>query len=83
MLYMVGKIFMWEVSFHIVYIVNELVHENMKKVENVFSHRVQKKISIFFKQGWTSVKQHCAIIHTYIYQVETFIFTLLVRIWDY
>ena len=48
MLYMVGKIFLYGLSFDIVY--NESVHDNMNKLENrVFFHRVQKKISIFFK----------------------------------
>ena len=43
MLYMIGKIILYGVSFDIVY--NESVHENMKKIENTFFSRVQNKIS--------------------------------------
>ena len=61
MLYVVGKIFLWRVCFVIVY----SIHWNCPwKYEPIFSHRVQKKIPILFKQKWRCLRQHCAIIHT-------------------
>ena len=56
-------------------------YENRK---TFFSHRVQIKMSIFLKQRRRCVKHHCVIMHTmsYIYQLGTFKFRLLVRILD-
>ena len=46
MLYMVGKIFLYDISVNIVY--NELVHENMKKFEYLFfSQSLGKKYQSF------------------------------------
>ena len=67
MLYMVGKIFPYKISFKLVY--NESGHKNMKKVEKLFLHRVQEKVSIILKQRWRGIKQQCVVTHTYIYQI--------------
>ena len=45
--------------------------------KSFFSPRVQKKLSIFLKERWRYVKQHCVIMDTYIYHVEAFKFRLL------
>ena len=44
MLYMAGKIFPSGVRFEIVY--NELAHEYMNKIENVFCYKVLKKQTV-------------------------------------
>ena len=41
---------------------NELTHEKCIKP---FFHGVQDKISIFFKQRWRGMKQHCVVTHTH------------------
>ena len=46
---------------------------------NTFFHRILEQISIFLKLGWRGMKQHCAGIHTCIYQIGPFKFSLLVR----
>ena len=57
MLYMVGKFFLYGISFNIVY--NKLSHKNMKYCQYPFFHRVQKNISIFLKLKWRGMTQHC------------------------
>ena len=63
MLYMVGKVFLHEISFNLVY--NESGHKNMKKFEYLLFHRGQENISIILKQ-MEGMKQHCVFIHTHI-----------------
>ena len=62
--YMVGKIFLYEISFNIVY--NESGHKNMIPF---FS-----QISILLKQRWRCVKQHCVVSNS-----DYFCTTVLVR----
>ena len=44
MLYMIGKVFMYGISFSVVY--NETGHKNMTNVEYLFSHSSGKNINL-------------------------------------
>ena len=78
-LYIVGKIFLQGVPFDIVY--NESIYKNMKQIEKlVFPTQFRKNDQSFQKQRCRCVKQHSVIIHTYIYQIGSYEFRLLVRI---
>ena len=81
MRYMVRKTFLYGVSFHIVY--NEVVRENMNKLENLFlPHRVQKKINLLTIEMEVCETALCHHTNTYVYQIGAFKFRLLVRIWN-
>ena len=63
-LYMVGRIFLYGVRFDIVY--SESAHGNITNLEKKSFRRFQKKISIFCKQRWRSMKQHCVVYYMHI-----------------
>ena len=76
MLFLVGKIFMYGISFNMVY--NESGHKSMIHFEYPFSQSSGKK-SIFLYQRWRGIEQHCVVTHTYSYQIGPFKFGLLAR----
>ena len=74
--YIVGKIFMYRISFNIVY--NESAHKNMNISEYLFFHRVQEKnINILKTEMEGHEAAQCCHTHIYIYQIGPF--KLLVR----
>ena len=62
MLYMVGKIILYGISFNIVY--TESRHKNIKKSKTLFFQEVQGKKSIFLKQRWRDMKQHSVMTNS-------------------
>ena len=67
MLYMVGRIFLYGLSFNRVY--NELGHKNITNFEYLFFTEFRTKKSIFLKHRWEGMNQHWVVIHTLIYQI--------------
>ena len=65
MLYMVGKIFLEGVHF---IQCNELDHtgKNIKNFEYFFSQSLGKTTNLL-KTEMEGIKQHCVVMHTYIY----------------
>ena len=61
MLYVVGKMFLYGITFNIIY--NESGHKNIYL--NVLTEFTN--ILIFLKQRWRGMNKHCIVIHTYIY----------------
>ena len=65
---MVGKIFLYRISFTMVY--NELGNNNMNNFEYFFLSQSSGK-NIFLKPRWMSMNKHFVVIHNVIYLLNS------------